>query len=88
MTGFEFVGPERQTFAGDRWRTVLVNGVQYQVGVVKGKRVRIAYKPRGKNVGFWWHGEVRDSSGGCVWTARVTKSAGVRGILRAAGLID
>ena len=54
----------------------------------RGKQVRIPYKPRGQNVGFHWYGEVYDrETAHCLWSGRVNKSTGVRGILRAAELI-
>lgn len=86
-TRFEFVGPERKGLS-DRWRTVSVAGVQYQVGVVRGSHpIRIAFKPRGKNIGWHWFGVVRDAKGREVYSTQVNKSAGVRGLLIGAGLI-
>jgi hypothetical protein len=71
-----------------RYATVEVGGKRFFCGVERGKSVRIAYKPRGKNRGFHWHGFVRDAQGKTIWSEQVSKSAGVRGLLRYAGLID
>ena len=87
MSSFEFVGRERVQFS-DRWRTVRIGESTYQVGVVRGSTpIRIPYKPRGHNLGWHWFGVVRDERGREVFSAQVSKSAGVRGILVAAGLI-
>ena len=58
------------------------------VGVERGKRVRIAYKPRGRNIGYKWYGFVRDGKGHEIWSGLVTKSLGVNGVLKLAGLIS
>jgi hypothetical protein len=66
----------------------MVNKVAYIVGVERGKRVRIAFKPRGANHGFHWWGFVRcPADGKRVWEGRVGKSIGARGLLKAAGVI-
>lgn len=84
MAAFEFVGPERKGFS-DRWRTVRIGERTYQVGVERGNRsIRIPYR---KARGWHWYGVVRDEHGKQVWRGQVGKSAGVRGILKAADLI-
>ena len=79
---------ERHEGLSGWYATVLVDGVKYFVGIERGKRVRIAFKPRGENIGYWWNGLVRDARGRDVWYGRVNKSNGVRGLLRFAGLLE
>jgi hypothetical protein len=87
MVDFVFVGPERQGISS-RWRTVRIGERAYQVGVERGNvPIRIPYRRRGGNVGWHWWGTVRDEKGKQVWHGQVNKNAGVRGILKAAGLI-
>jgi hypothetical protein len=81
----EFTGDRIEKMSG--WsRTCRVNGVDYHVSVTRGKSVRIAYKPRGQNRGWHWHGCVY-SNGRCLFAGRVTKSIGVRGLLIEAGAL-
>ena len=88
MTASLQLGQRRESGTGGWSRPVTVDGVAYIVGVVRGKRVRIAYKPRGPGGwGFWWHGYVRDAKGKEIWSGRVGKSAGARGILEDAGIL-
>jgi hypothetical protein len=85
---YEFVGPERETVDGSRWRTVKIGDALYQVGVMRGStRIRIAYKPRGQNMGYHWYGIVRDAKGKTLYDVRVGKGAGLLGILHDAGLV-
>lgn len=74
----------------DGWtrKVTFGDGRVFFVGVDRGKAVRIAFKPRGQNRGYWWWGFVRDERGRDVWSARVSKNLGVRGLLRRAGLIE
>lgn len=65
----------------------VVKGVVYHVARTQGKMVRIAFKPRGQNIGHHWLGAVRDEKGKDVWTARVTKSTGPLAMLHDAGII-
>lgn len=77
-------------------RSVLIDrqtdGVEnLRVSVIsrRGKSVRIPYKPKGENRGYHWWGDVYDrDSARCLWSGRVAKSLGVRGILRRAELIE
>ena len=72
----------------DGWaRSCRVEGVEYQVSVRRGKSVRIAYKPRGQNRGWQWHGAVYRAGAGYVWSGRVAGSIGVRGLLTEVGII-
>lgn len=72
----------------DGWsRNCRVAGVEYCCSVRRGKSVRIRYKPRGKNRGWHWHGNVY-SNGRCLWSDRVPGSIGVRGLLIEAGVFD
>lgn len=81
---FQFTGPKRVTMSG--WsRTCRYCGFDYHVSVQRGKSVRIAFKPRGQNRGWHWHGSVY-REGKCVWSGRVPKSLGVRGLLKEAGV--
>jgi hypothetical protein len=83
------LGEKHEYAFGGGWsRLVQVDGVEYRVGVERGKMVRIAFKPRGKNRGWKWHGFVRDpKTNKTIWGGEVGKSLGARGLLRAAGLL-
>lgn len=86
----EYTTAKRESIWG--WsRNAKVDGVEYAVSVKRGKSVRIAFKPRGQNRGFHWHGTVfrlskGDDRGGMVWSGRVPRSIGVRGLLIEAGV--
>lgn len=81
-------GPWRVTGFGNRYANVtMANGMKLWVGVEHDKRVRIPYKPRGKNMGWTYHGFVRDEHAKTLWSGTVGGSIGVRGLLRYAGLI-
>ncbi len=62
------------------------NGLALVVVRRRGRRVKIPYKPKGENIGYHWWGDVYDD-GHCLWSGRVSKSLGVRGILRTAEII-
>jgi hypothetical protein len=83
------LGERRDYLHGRGWcRKVSVDGVEYMVGVEQGKRVRIAFKPRGpEGWGHHWYGFVRDAQGKRLWQGRVDKSTGARGLLSFARLI-
>lgn len=80
-------------FAVGEWsREVDVGDRRYKVTLRHGDRVRIAYKPAGQNWGYrWiadvWRADTREGEKSHVWDGEVTKSAGVRGILLAAGIV-
>jgi hypothetical protein len=81
----QFVTDKRETMRG--WsRVARVGDQDYQVSVSRGKAVRIAYKPRGKNRGWQWQGAVY-ANGHCLWADRVAGSIGVRGLLMNAGVV-
>jgi len=83
-----FTGPRRDNGFG--WsRTVKVGEQEYAVSIKRGKSVRIPYKPRGKNKGWWWYGSVYriGTNHGHVWTDRVPGSLGCRGLLIEAGVL-
>lgn len=81
----EFLEPVRPGFGAGWSRAVRVDGVDYYVSVSAGKRVRIAFKPRGKNIGFHWVGRVVRKGAGEIWySPDVGKSAGVKGLLEKA----
>lgn len=80
------LGPKSENMFGGWSRKATLNGIEYTVSMRRGKMVRIPYKPRGKNKGWQWHGAVWKANG-CVWSDKVTKSTGVRGMLAAAGLL-
>lgn len=85
MAMIQFTTEKIERFDG--WsRNCCVNGVEYCVSVRRGKYVRIPYKPRGQNRGWHWNGSVY-SNGRCLWSDRVPKSIGVRGLLLDAGVI-
>lgn len=78
--------------AGDWSREVEVGDRRYRITLRRGQRVRIAYKPAGSNWGYrWmadvWRADVRAGEKSNVWSGEVAKSAGVRGILLAAGVV-
>ena len=80
----EFTSDRLERFDG--WaRRCRVGGVEYQVSVRRGKRVRIAFKPRGQNWGFHYDGTVY-ADGRRLWSDRVPGSIGVRGLLLRAGV--
>lgn len=83
----EFIEPKRAGIFGGWSRRCRVDGVEYHVSLKRGKSVRIPYKPRGKNIGWQYHGAVY-SNGRCLWSERVNGSAGVRGMLIGAGVIE
>lgn len=80
-------------FAGGEWsREVEVGDRRYRVTLRRGQRVRIAFKPAGKNWGHrWvadvWRADVREDEKSNVWSGEVAKSAGVRGIMLAARVV-
>lgn len=88
MAQFTFTSEKRENLFGEWSRVCTVDGQEYSVFMRKGKFVRIPYKPRGKNHGWHWHGVVYQKDKGQIWTGRVPKSIGVRGILLCAGLIE
>jgi len=83
------------SFGSGWWRSVTITKddgagreieTVFRVGVYSdGKPRKIAY--RGGARGFWWYADVM-SEGRLVWTGRVSKSIGVRGILKAAEIIE
>lgn len=84
----EFTSERRDRPFGDGWvRDVKVGDQGYQVCVSRGRKVRIPYKPRGQNVGFWWNGSVFIEGGSRIWCGPVNKTTGVKGLLIAAGVI-
>lgn len=86
MTTIEFTTPKTEHING-WYRNCRVNGVDYAVSVRRGKSVRIAYKPRGQNRGWQWHGSVYDKTHNRqLWAGRVAGSLGVRGLLLEAGI--
>lgn len=88
MTTMTFVSDRHNYAHGAGWsRRVLVGDVEYVVGVERGRKVRIAFKPSGQNVGWRYHGFVRDARGHEVWSDNVCGTLGARGLLRRAGLL-
>lgn len=89
MAKLELLEPKHEYRFGGGWsRRVSVDGVNYVVGVERGRAVRIAYKPKGQNKGFKWWGFVRDEKGRRIWEDEVGKALGVRGLLAYAGVMD
>jgi len=90
MSDMIFTSEKRENFGGGWYRTVKVGDQEYSVAVKRGKMVRIPYKPRGKNYGYHWYGSVYkiSTNSGRVWEGRVAKSAGVRGMMIEAGIIN
>lgn len=79
--------PRHDYPSGGGWsRHVVYRGTQYVVGVERGRAARIAFKPRGRNLGWHWCGFVRNAAGRQLWSGRVGKSVGVRGLLQYAGI--
>ena len=64
-------------------RKARVNGVEYWVSISPGKRVRIAFKPRGSGAyGYHWVGRVGRVGGSEIWSCQdVGKSAGCKRLL-------
>lgn len=69
-----------------RWRDVHAHE-SHRARRERGRKVRIAFKPRGQNVGWRYVGFVRDARGREVWADRVCGTLGARGLLRRAGLL-
>jgi len=89
--GIKFLEDIKTKKFGGGWsRNVEVDGVRYQCAISQGKRVRIAFKPRGENIGYQWHGSVYGPEK--QWhfghLDGVTKSTGCKGLLRLAGIIE
>ncbi len=83
VLGERFENPLTGTWS----RKVLVNGKEYRVGIERGKRVRIAFKPRNNGGwGFHYYGFVRED-GREVWSDRVGGTLGAKGLLEDAGII-
>lgn len=81
-------------FGGWQVWVIMRDGRILTVGVTRGKSVRIAYKPRGENRGYHWHGfatllvpEHCDLYRKGDIPTRVTKNIGVRGLLKEVGLL-
>jgi hypothetical protein len=73
---------------GEWFATVEVAGKKYTVWHQRGRAVRIAYKPRGENRGYRWHGSVRDmETSKTLWSGEVAKSTGIRWMLECAGVV-
>ena len=88
MSTYTLIERHDAKLGGGWYATVEVNGKRYFCGIERGKVVRIAFKPRGQNKGFHWTGFVRSASGKTIWSGRVGKSNGIRGLLKAAGLVS
>jgi len=81
-------------FQSGGWQryVTLENGRMFNVSIVRGRSRRIAYKPRGENIGFeWWAycSECKQVEGARYPQSvkrfpviQVNKSTGVRGILK------
>lgn len=67
-------------------RKVTVDGVSYVVGIERGKRVQIPFKPRG-TYGYKYFGFVRNAAGKEVWSAAVGGSLGAKGLLMRASIV-
>lgn len=82
------VVPERKIFEG-RWNKVRIRatGEVFHVGVLRGRPVRIPYKPRGHNIGFKWHCRINDERGREIASFECDKSLGPESALRWAGLL-
>ena len=88
MTDFAFVDARHNYAHNAGWsRRVRVGETEYVAGVERGRKVRIAFKPSGQNVGWRYHGFVRDARGREVWSDNVCGTLGARGLLRRAGLL-
>jgi hypothetical protein len=73
----------RQTIAG-RFTNVSADGVEYALSVIRGKRVRIAYR---SGYGHHWRGVVRRvSDGTTLFEGRVDKNVGAPSLLKFAGV--
>ena len=81
------LGERRHSALFAAWsRQVQVDGLPLWVGIAAGKSGRIAYQ--GAKRGHHWHGYVRDMHGHELWSGRVAKSTGAKGILRYAGFLE
>jgi hypothetical protein len=80
-------GPWRETFTGKNASVTFADGRKFYVGVSRDKPVRIPFKPRGHNRGWTYYGWVNDATGRRIMGDTVSGSIGVRGLLKAAGLV-
>jgi len=74
---------EKKTSAWGWSRTVTVDGVEYRVGVERGRPVRMAYSSRH---GFRWSGWVK-TGGRTIWGDEIPGGIGARGLLKRAGVL-
>jgi len=79
----KFTTPKTEHLFGGWSRNCVVNDIEYNVMMRRGKSVRIPYH---KKRGWQWHGTVY-SNGRCVFSGRVPGSLGVRGLLIEAGVL-
>ena len=85
------LGEKHESHSGWGRDATLEDGRMFRVRVTRGRHRRIAYKPRGQNIGFdWWAAvmQVELNDEGLHRTVKrydqflVSKSLGVRGILK------
>lgn len=81
------LGPKNQSGHRSWSRTATVDGVTYRVGIQVGRAVRIAFKPRGQNIGHHYNGWVMDPDGKNIFSDRCPGSIGARGLLKRAGVV-
>lgn len=90
MSTYILIGQRRPSDWGGWSQMVCVGDRLYMVSVRTGKRVRIAYKPRGPGAyGYRWIGRVHAMDDGkrVHWEDDVGGSVGVRGLLKYAGVL-
>lgn len=74
--------------SGCRYWKVEVAGKVYFASVERGRRVKIAFKPRGQNYGWKWVANVRDERGQALDSpGYVSKGTGLAYLLEYAGLV-
>ena len=86
------LGPKKTEFFDTQWwRNVWVGTQQYRVGVSRGDPHRRMYAKAGSPPGFWWNGWVAklDESDRLqnIWSGKVGKTLGARGLLENAGVL-
>lgn len=81
------LGPKDPGSCSTWRRSATVDDVTYHVGVDRGRAVRIAFKPRGQNIGHHYNGWVMGPDGRNLWGGRVSGSIGARGLLKRAGVV-
>lgn len=73
---------------GRGWcRTIILGGCPFLVGLVPGRRARVAFRPKGRKKRWLWRGFVRTLDGRELWAGVLRKPLGVQGLLVVAEIL-